>query len=159
MKYVSLSRAAIGLFAFALPVAVFAQSAAPGPGTAPAISAPQASVSLSKSDDAKLEAHIKTLHDELQITPAEETDWASFAGVMRVNATNMHEAFDARARVTSMSAEQNMQSYANLAQMHADGMEKLAAAFSTLYESFPAAQKTVADKLFQQQAVMHDVKH
>jgi hypothetical protein len=58
-----------------------------------------------------------------------------------------------------MSAEQNMQSYANLAQMHADGMEKLAAAFSTLYESFPAAQKTVADKLFQQQAVMHDVKH
>jgi phage/plasmid primase-like uncharacterized protein len=41
-----------------------------------------------------------------------------------------------------------MQSYAQLAQVHATNMQKLASAFQSLYSSFPDQQKLVADAVF-----------
>jgi hypothetical protein len=147
--------AAFLLAGFALlPAAAFAQTMAPA-ASAPMASAPATTAAtapaLPKAEEAKLDAHIKSLHSELKITPAEEPDWQQFAAVMRANADDMNQAFQARATVGTMTAPQNMQSYAALAQVHADGMQKLSAAFQTLYDTFPASQKAIADAVFQNQ--------
>lgn len=161
--------AALLLAAFAgLPAAAFAQAttaapatmapAAPAPAMAPAATPAATAPMLPKAEEAKLDAHIKTLHNQLKITPAEEADWAQFATVMRANAYDMNQAFQARSNVGSMTAPANMQSYAGLAQVHADGMQKLSAAFQTLYDTFPDAQKKIADEVFQDKMSKHKAK-
>jgi hypothetical protein len=155
--------AAILLASFSLPAAALAQSMTPAttpPATTPAAT-PTATASaptLPPAQEQKLQAHIKSLHDELKITPAEEADWAQFAAVMRANADDMAQAFNARANVANMTAPQNMQSYAQLAQVHADGMQKLSAAFQTLYDTFPASQKQIADAVFQNKMTKEKMK-
>jgi hypothetical protein len=104
---------------------------------------------MSKAAAAKVEQHINTLHDQLKITASEEPAWKQFAQVMRDNAAQMDAAFHSRADISTMTAPENMQSYATLAQAHADGVKNLAAAFSALYATFPEAQQKIADKLFQ----------
>jgi periplasmic protein CpxP/Spy len=47
-----------------------------------------------------------------------------------------------------MDAPDNMRSYAQLAQTHADNMERLATAFQSLYDAFPDQQKKAADAVF-----------
>jgi protein CpxP len=130
-----------------LPAAAFAQStstAAP-----PAAAAATGSPALPADVAAKVEPHIKELHDQLGITPAEQPQWEQFADVMRTNAAQMNEAFTNRAaKVASMNAADTMQSYAQIAQVHAGNMEKLASAFQSLYNSFPDPQKQVADTVF-----------
>lgn len=53
-----------------------------------------------------------------------------------------------------MSAEQNMQSYAELVRAYADNIAKLATAFSALYNVLSDQQKQLADTLFRQQPVI-----
>lgn len=56
---------------------------------------------------------------------------------MRDNAAQMQQGFTARAaNVATMTAPENMQSYSQLAQLHAANMQKLANAFQTLYNTF-----------------------
>lgn len=163
--------AALMIAAFAgLPAAAFAQATSPAPATmapaapamaptaTPAATPAAAAPMLPKAEEAKLDAHIKTLHNQLKITPAEESDWAQFATVMRTNAYDMNQAFQARAHVGSMTAPANMQSYAGLAEVHADGMQKLSAAFQTLYNTFPDDQKKIADEVFQDKMSKHKAK-
>jgi protein CpxP len=114
----------------------------PAPGAVPA---------LPKSMSEKVEQHIKQLHEQLGITAAEEPQWNLFAQVMRDNAAQMQQAFAARGvNVATMTAVDNMQSYAQLAQVHASNMQKLATAFQTLYNTFPDSQKKVADAVFRE---------
>ena len=104
----------------------------------------------------RVEQRIKELHSQLQITPAEQSDWDKFAQVMRDNAIHMRQSFEQRgARLASMSAAENMQSYAELAEQHAQDMQKLSAAFQTLYASMSDAQKQTADALFRGRAEAH----
>ena len=68
---------------------------------------------------------------------------------MRDNAAQISQASaDRVARVRALNAADNMQSYAQLAQVHATNMQKLASAFQSLYASFPEPQKQVADSVF-----------
>ena len=68
---------------------------------------------------------------------------------MRDNAAEINHSFtDRGAKVGAMNASDNMQSYAQLAQVHATNMQKLASAFQSLYGSFPDQQKLVADGVF-----------
>src|SRR5579872_6629582 len=54
---------------------------------------------------ARVEARIKQLHAQLQITAAEEPQWAQFAETMRANAREMDEAATQRAeKLSSMNA-------------------------------------------------------
>jgi periplasmic protein CpxP/Spy len=146
--------AAIAVPAVTLPAGAFAQSTVPttSPIVAPGTTTPSASVEteLPKSVLAKVDQHIKQLHDQLRITPAQQPQWEQFAAVMRDNAAQMAQAFAARGtRLVAMNATDNMQSYAQLAQVHATNMQKLASAFQSLYETFPDQQKQVADGVFQ----------
>lgn len=110
----------------------------PGPGTEP--KAPAAD---------RTEAHIKKLHAELTITPAQEDLWKNVAQVMRDNEKTMDELHKLRAeKTTSMTAVDDIKSYAAIAEAHADGLKKFVSAFEALYASMSDEQKKNADKIF-----------
>jgi protein CpxP len=141
--------AAATLPVLSLPAAAFAQANTPAPAPAEAPST-GAAPALPASISAKVEEHIKQLHDQLSITPAEQPQWDQYAQVMRENAAQMSEAFTTRAsKVGAMNAADNMQSYAQISQVHATNMQKLASAFQSLYNTFPDDQKHLADGVFQ----------
>jgi Mlc titration factor MtfA (ptsG expression regulator) len=106
---------------------------------------------------AKMNDHIQKLHAQLAITAAEEPQWDQYATVMRQNAADMNQAYEDRAaKLDTMNASENMQSYAHVTQVHAANMEKLANAFAPLYASFSPEQKSAADRMFQNKAEMHE---
>jgi hypothetical protein len=98
-----------------------------------------------------IEQRITTLHGELKITPSEETDWKAVAQTMRDNASAMAQlaAQKESQGQSGMTAVQDLQTYAEFAQAHVDHLKKLTSAFETLYDAMPAAQKKVADQVFE----------
>jgi Mg-chelatase subunit ChlI len=109
-----------------------------------------------KNAEERVERRIKELHGQLQITPAEEPQWNEFAQVMRENARDMDQAFVQRAQQhPTMNAVQNMQSYEQLSEEHAQRVQKLVPAFQKLYDAMPDAQKRVADQVFRANAEKH----
>ena len=132
----------------------YAQSPSSSPAKAPSSGASTAA--MTKSDakrDMAVESHIKDLHAQLQITPAQETQWAAVAKTMRDSAIETDKAIDKReALVNSASAVDNLHAYGDIAQAHADGVKRLAADFAPLYASMSDDQKKVADALFAHRA-------
>jgi periplasmic protein CpxP/Spy len=49
---------------------------------------------------------------------------------------------------TSLNAVENMQSYANIAQRHAQDVQRLVPAFQNLYNSLSDEQRRTADQVF-----------
>jgi protein CpxP len=112
-----------------------------------------ASASAMANSDAKrdgaVEKHIKELHVTLKITAAEESLWNEVAKTMRENAKDLDRAIDKRdANVGSATAIDDLNSYADIAQAHANGVKKLASAFSALYSTMSDDQKKDADEVF-----------
>lgn len=102
---------------------------------------------------AAVEQRIAGIQTQLAITQAQAAPWYAFAQVMRENAQSSDTLLRQRAATArTMSASANMQSYAQIARAHADGTEKLAAAFQGLYDIMSPQQRQTADTLFQQQA-------
>jgi len=109
-----------------------------------------------KNAEERVEHRIKELHSQLQITPAEEPQWNEFAQVMRENAREMDEAFMQRAQqFPTMNAVQNMQSYEQISEEHAQRVQKLVPAFQKLYDAMPDRQKRMADQVFRANAEKH----
>jgi hypothetical protein len=133
-----------------------AYAQAPSSSSAMASSSSASTAAMAKSDakrDLALENHIKDMHAQLQITAAEETQWAAVAKTMRDSAIETDKAIDKReALVNSASAVDNLNAYADIAQAHADGVRKLAAAFAPLYASMSDDQRKAADALFAHRA-------
>jgi protein CpxP len=158
MSRLSMSRVATVLAAVALPILALSAGAsaqttpaASSMSTAPVVAAPSpnAASALPKPMSQKVEQHIKQLHDQLGITAAQKPQWEQYAQVVRENAARMEPLFAARrAGVATMDAPDNMRSYAQLAQMHANNMERLATAFQSLYDTFSGQQKMAADSVF-----------
>lgn len=147
----------------ALPGAAMAQSSQ-SPSAQPTTTPPQAATTspmaahpaAGKTAQERVERYIKDLHARLQITPAEETQWNQFAEVMRQNARDMDQAFMQRAeQFSTMNAVQNMQSYEQLAEAHAQRVQKLIPAFENLYNAMPEQQKQLADQVFRANAERH----
>ncbi len=132
----------------------YAQSPSSPPGKAPSSGASTAAVAKSGAKgEMGVESHIKDLHAQLQITPAEETQWAAVAKAMRDSAIETDKAIDKReALVNSASAVDNLNAYGDIAQVHADSVKRLAAAFAPLYASMSDDQKKVADAVFAHRA-------
>ncbi|MGO9444289.1 MAG: Spy/CpxP family protein refolding chaperone [Thiobacillaceae bacterium] len=104
-----------------------------------------------------IDKRIRELHDQLSITDLQSQQWNAFAQTMRDNARKIDKAFRDRAkRLPSLNAEQAMTSYAALAQLHADNMQKLAVAFSALYATLSDEQKKMADSLYRNE---HPKRH
>jgi periplasmic protein CpxP/Spy len=103
-----------------------------------------------------VEQRIASLHEQLGITSAQETQWNDFAQVMRDNASHMQQRLDQRSQgFGQMSAVQNLNSYAAIAEEHAQDMQRLASAFEPLYNSFSDEQKRTADQVFRYRPERH----
>ena len=143
-----------------LPAAALAQSSqAPAPAAAEgarpvAAQSPLAGHPVAGRNAAeRVEQRIKELHAQLRITPAERQQWDQFAQMMRENAGEMDGAWMERAgHFQSMSAVQNMQSYEQIAEQHAQHLQKLVPAFQNLYDAMPDQQKQLADQVFRANA-------
>jgi periplasmic protein CpxP/Spy len=78
----------------------------------------------------RVDHRIRELHSQLQITAGEEPLWNEFAQVMRENARDMDQVFMQRVQqYPMMNAVQNMQSYEQIAEQHAQRVQKLVPAF------------------------------
>src|SRR5579885_3120537 len=170
MKSANALAAAALAAVLALPIAVHAQPAStPAPGTAAAPPAhatatPGPASPLSPAAGAtaaeRVEAHIRQLHDQLQITPAEKVQWDKFAAVMRANARAMDRDFAEREqKFATMNAVENMRSYERIAEAHADHLRKLVPAFAALYDVMPAQQKRLTDQVFRENAQARAAAH
>jgi protein CpxP len=106
-----------------------------------------------KTAQERVEQRIKELYSQLRITPAERPQWDQFAQVMRDNARDMDQAWLQRVNhVESMNAVQNMQSYEQIAEQHAQHVQKLVPAFQNLYTVMSEQQKQLADQVFRANA-------
>ena len=164
MKPFQVSRAALlAATLAAVPLAGFAQGAANPPNATPPTvgsaetanpaARPAMPQAAAGRHETRVEERIADLHARLHITPAQETQWNQFAQVMRDNARNMDQTFEQRAqRFGQMTAVDNMQSYAQLAEAHAQDVQKLVPAFQAVYDSMSADQKRTADQLFRNYA-------
>ncbi|HEY3911712.1 MAG TPA: Spy/CpxP family protein refolding chaperone [Stellaceae bacterium] len=144
----------------ALPAAAMAQAtepATPAPAASPMAASPMTSrPAAGQTAEQRVEGHIAQLHAQLRITPAEQPQWNQFAAVMRDNARDMDQAFMQRAQqYSTMNALQNMQSYEQIAEAHAQHMQKLVPAFETLYNAMPEQQKRLTDQVFRENAETH----
>jgi hypothetical protein len=138
----------IALAALLLPSIGLAQSPPPA-----AVAQPTPAPAPSATTQAAVDQRIKTLQSQLGITEPQMPLWSAFAQAMRDNAASTDALFAQRAgTVTTMSATDNMHSYAQIARAYADNTERLATAFDSLYASLSETQKQAADTLFRQQA-------
>jgi hypothetical protein len=117
------------------------------------MTAQPASPAPSAATQTAVDQRIRTLQSQLGITAAQLPLWTAFAQAMRDNAASTDALFTQRASaVASMSAVDNMHSYAQIARAYADNTEHLATAFDSLYASLTETQRRAADMLFRQQA-------
>jgi hypothetical protein len=127
-------------------------------GTAPSGTAHKASPHMGHSAMARqpgetmqnlAERRITDLHARLHITSQQSQQWDQFAQVMRDNAQQMDQVYQQRAdKLDTMTAVDNMQSYAQIEQQRAQDVQKLVPAFQTLYTSLSDDQKRTADQMF-----------
>ncbi len=176
--------AALALPTLALPVAAFAQTApantmpptspqvapsggsvtaAPQSGTPPASTMPKAHMPMKHaaarhvvSPTERVDQRINQLHSELKITAAQQPQWDAFATVMRANATAANQAYmDRTKQLPTMTAVEDMQSYAALTMLHAQDVQKLSTAFGALYAALTPEQQKTADTVFRGAAKRH----
>jgi hypothetical protein len=126
---------------------------------APATPAPHTAKAASTRSEV-VEARIAELHQALQITPAEESQWAEVAQAMRDEAKQMDALIEERqSQQDMMSAVDDLNDYARIAQAHADGVKQMVAVFAPLYNSMPDAQKKIADQVFHPHPKKMGMKH
>ena len=127
----------------------FTATAAPVGTTPPAAGIIQAAVPTGHTMSAKVEQRIIDLHAALKITGAQQPLWDAFALTMRDNAKAMDLAYQHRITTMSgMTAADNMQNYADMSVVHAQGMQQMAPAFRNLYSALSVEQKQAADTEF-----------
>ncbi|MDE2029694.1 MAG: Spy/CpxP family protein refolding chaperone [Alphaproteobacteria bacterium] len=146
----TISRKSLATVAFA---AVLASAAPAHAATTPATPAPSAAAKAVKAEPhfrhMNVETRIADLHRKLDITKAQEADWKAVADTMRADAKTVHELIEARRKnADTMTAVDDLNSYAKIAEAHADGIQKLVPVFTKLYDSMTPEQKKNADKVF-----------
>ena len=104
-------------------------------------------------DRKKMEEHIedriKTLHDKLDITEAQEAKWNEVAKTMRDNEAAISELIKQRyENRKTMTAIDDLQSYEAISEAHTDGLKKMIPPFQSLYNDMTDEQKKEADEAF-----------
>jgi septal ring factor EnvC (AmiA/AmiB activator) len=97
----------------------------------------------------RVEARITDMHAKLKITQAQEDQWGKVAQVLRDNEKAIEPLIKARnENGRTMNAVDDLKSYGEITDAHADGIKKFTPVFATLYDSMSDAQKKQADTLF-----------
>ncbi len=108
----------------------------------------------------RAELRIQDMHGKLKITEAEEVQWSAVAQVMRENAKIMDTLTQSRQdHAKDATAVDDLKSYGEIAEAHAEGLRKLTPVFATLYAGMSDAQKLQADGLFRHGERKHMRKH
>jgi protein CpxP len=114
-----------------------------------ALLATSALASASPSHVDRVEARIKELHAKLNITQAQEDLWTNVTQVMRDNAQTVDALIKVRSEnAKTMTAIDDLKSYGNVADAHAEGLKKFIPVFGALYASMSDTQKKNADTIF-----------
>ncbi|WP_262965865.1 Spy/CpxP family protein refolding chaperone [Methylobacter psychrophilus] len=97
----------------------------------------------------RTEVRIKDMHTKLKITQVQEAKWAKVTHTMLDDAKIMDALTQARAdHADDMNAIDDLKSYGEIVEAHADGIKKLTPVFADLYASMSDAQKKEADTFF-----------
>jgi acyl-coenzyme A synthetase/AMP-(fatty) acid ligase len=97
----------------------------------------------------RVEARIKDMHAKLKITAAQEEQWAKVAKVMRDNEKVMEPLINAREeKYKTMTAIDDLKSYGEITDAHADAIKRFTPIFATLYAGMSDAQKKDSDTMF-----------
>lgn len=150
----------------ALMLSGFAAGAAaqttPPPAAPPATPAP-ASSSAKHMMPPHVDDRINQMHQRLHITAEQQPSWDAFAQAMRDNAAASAQAYqDRAAHLQTMTATENLHSFAQMEQTRAQGLQGLASSFDTLYAGLSDEQKHTADTMFRRQgerAAAHKAEH
>jgi osmotically-inducible protein OsmY len=118
----------------------------------------KAATAAEVSGDDQVETRIKIMHEKLAITPEQEAQWSLVADVMRDNEKQMEALAKTRAEKANMTAVENLESYGDITDEHADGIKRFTPVFSALYDEMSDAQKKNADAIFARKAMHHDHK-
>jgi len=111
--------------------------------------APNVVLAAKASNEDRVEMRIKDMHARLKITQAQEDQWAKVAEVMRDNARSMDALTKARhENAKTMTAVDDLRSYGEITDAHAEGIKRLTPVFAALYDEMSDAQKKEADTLF-----------
>jgi len=112
--------------------------------------APGVSLAAEKGDHKdRTELRIQDMHAKLNITAAQEEQWSKVAQTMRDDASAIDVLVQARmAHSKDMTALDDLKSYGEIADAHAEGIKKLTPVFAVLYDSMSDPQKLAADNLF-----------
>jgi periplasmic protein CpxP/Spy len=138
--------ALLGSVALAAPAWAQAPAGATPSPAAPVAPKPQ---QTAKQDAAGVDAHIGQLQKKLQITEQQKPQWDAFAQVMRDNATQFGVMTKSRhEKMKALNAVDDLRSYQEIAQTHADGLKRLTAAFQAVYDSMSPEQRKNADSVF-----------
>lgn len=98
---------------------------------------------------ADVEQRIAKLHSKLMITPEQESQWQKVADAMRGSETNVSNLIQNRHQNSEkMNAVDDLESYQQIAQAHADGLKNVNVAFKDLYNQMSDKQKKNADEVF-----------
>ena len=136
---------------YLIAVALLASICVATPASAASNRTAAAAKTKTATPEKDVEARIKTLHDQLHITSAQEPAFNEVAQVMRENAAHMKE-LRSRAENEKATAVEELETYASVVDAHADGLRKLAPTFRTLYDSMSPEQKKTADAVFREKA-------
>lgn len=126
---------------------VQAQSQEPGTTAPPSA----AGTTAAGSRNMRVQQQLHDLYARLHITAAQAPQWNAFAHTLEANAQHMQALWASRP-ARPASALEDMRDYTQMAQAHAEDMQKLVAAFTPLYESLSPDQKAAADQAFRQAA-------
>jgi periplasmic protein CpxP/Spy len=140
-----LAAALLGSVALAPAFAQAPSGTTPNPASPPAAKPQQ----TAKQDAAGVEAHIAQLQKKLKVTAEQKPQWDAFAQVMRDNATQFAVMTKSRSeKMKSLNAVDDLRSYQEIAQAHADGLKRLTTAFQAVYDTMSPEQKKNADTVF-----------
>jgi LTXXQ motif family protein len=95
-----------------------------------------------------VESNVSTLHQRLQITPAQEPQFNAVVNVMRENARA--EASAPQQPPAGATAVEDLRAYIRYSEVELAGLKKMLPALEALYATLSPAQKKTADALFRQ---------
>ncbi|WP_431284110.1 Spy/CpxP family protein refolding chaperone [Humitalea sp. 24SJ18S-53] len=159
MRSFSPARLATLIIGLSLPLGAMAQgtpppdAAAAAEATPPAVTRPASrhrpAAATPEQMRQSMERYLTQLRTQLAVTPAQQPQWDQFAQVSRANATELQDRFAQRGtRLGRMSAAENMQDYAQISELQAQQLQRLATAFQALYDAMSPDQQRGADAVF-----------
>jgi hypothetical protein len=106
-------------------------------------------IAAESTSTSRVEMRIHDMHAKLAITAEQEDQWKQVAGVMRDNELALEPLIkDRKTNANTMTAIDDLKSYAGITNAHLEGIKKFTTSFETLYDSMSEAQKKDADALF-----------